>query len=923
MMKILTIIFCVVTYFSYGQKVTIEGKVYDESKGALPSATVMLLNRGDSSLVNFAVTNAEGLFQLKNVSAGDYQVKITFVGFQSYTKNIDVKDRSIQLGEIKMAVTTKELDELIIEGEKAPVTVKRDTIEFNASSFKTKPNANVEDLLKKLPGVEVENDGTVRAQGENVQRVTVDGREFFGRDPKLATRNLPADAVDKVQVFDKKSDQAVFTGIDDGQREKTINLELKEEKRNGAFGSLMAGAGTTDRIESKASINKFTKTKQMSFLGMGNNINEQGFSLDDYMNFSGSSQNMMGGGGAMRIEFNSDNQNGVPLNLGGGQNGITTNYAGGINLNKDFNSKLKAGGSYFYNHVDQDVKTTVDRINYLPNGSYSFNQKNLQRNVSDNHRLNLMVDHKIDSANSLKLTANISTTQSKQNTLSQSQTFNEFGLLQNESDRTVASEGSGLNFNSSLLFRHRFAKKGRSFSTNFNLSGSNMESDGEVGSFNQFYIGSGETQNLVQINAQKNKSLSYGVTSSYIEPLGGRKYLEVNYAYSVNTNDVNREVWDASAAPPTLDPLLSNKYSGEYVYNRPGLNLRIIRQKYNLSFGTAWQSTQLNGDLEDIKITKSFNNLLPVARFNYDFSNFKRMRLDYETSVQEPAIQDLQPVVNNNDPLNLVEGNPDLKPGYSHQLRSSFTLFDPGRFISFFSFIDANYTADAISSAVEVDENLVRTTKPVNVSSNYSINASLQFGFQLRKIKSRINLRTNTVAGRGITLLNAMENTIQRQTFGGSINYTLTLGDVYNLNLSTSMEEQQSRYDFGLQDQVFLNKTYEVESNLKFLKNFQWNARFRFIEYSSQTTGFSQEVPFLDLSISRFLLKNNVGELKIGVNNLLDRNVSITQTTNANYLEQRTANNLGRYFMISFTYALNKQFNPMTGAGSGRVMIRR
>jgi len=923
MNKILLAILCLGFGLSHAQKISIAGKVNDPTSSPLPSATVMLLTRSDSTLINFTVTDREGGFRLKNISKGAYLVQITYVGFQTIKKEIDANDTDVELGVVSMSTYTKQLDELIIEGEKAPVTVKRDTIEFNAGSFKTKANANVEDLLKKLPGVEVDNDGGIKAQGEDVQRVTVDGREFFGRDPKLATRNLPADAVDKVQVFDKKSDQAVFTGIDDGQREKTINLELKEEKRNGAFGSLMAGAGTTDRFESKASVNRFTKTKQLSFLGMGNNINEQGFSMDDYMNFSGASQQMMGRGGAMRIEINENNPNGVPLNMGGSQNGITTNYAGGVNFNKDFNPKLQAGGSYFFNNMDQDVTSTLNRINYLPSGNYTFDQTSRQRNVSNNHRVNFMLDQKIDSANSVKFNTNAAISDTRLNVFSQSETLDASGVKQNESSRTTTSNVNGVNFNSSLLYRHKFKRKGRSISANLSIGASDYENKGEIGSLNQFYTGTSETQNIAQSNTQSNNALSYGITTSYTEPLGGRKYLEVNYSYAVNKNNVDRGVWDVSGSQLTFDSLLSNKYNSEYVYNRPGLNLRLIRQKINFLIGASWQSTNLSGDLiyQDVAIDKSFENILPVMRFNYDFTNFKRLGLDFETSMQEPTIQELQPVLNNSDPLNLSIGNPDLRPGYSHQLRSTFTLFDPGTFINVFSFLTTTYTTNAISTSQEVDANLIRTTKPVNVSENYSVDGTIHFGFPLKQIKSRIGIRTSIVTANGITLLNNVENSIQRQTLGGMLRYSLTLGDVYSLDLSTSIQQQKSQYEFSFADQLFLNKTYEAESTLKFLKNYQLNGKFRFLDYSSKTTGFNRTVPLLDIWFSRFLLKNNTGELKFGVNNLLDRNVSITQTASTNYLEQRTSNNLGRYFMLSFTYALNKQLNPMSG--NRGHMIRR
>ncbi len=921
----LYLLICIGATTAYAQKITISGKVVDTLSAPLPSATVMLLNANDSSLVNFTVTNTDGSFKLKNINKGGYQLQITYVGFASYRKNFTAEDSDLNVGTISMTPQTKELDEIVIEGQRAPVTVKRDTIEFNAGSFKTKANANVEDLLKKLPGIEVENDGTVKAQGENVQRVTVDGREFFGRDPKVATRNLPADAVDKVQVFDKKSDQTLFTGIDDGQREKTINLELKEEKRNGAFGSLMAGAGTTDRLESKASINRFTKKKQLSFLGMGNNINDQGFSINDYLNFSGSAQQMMsGGGGAMRIEISDNNMNGVPLNMGN-QDGITSNYAGGVNYNRDFNNKTKAGGSYFGSHMNQNVATTIDRINYLPNGNYTFNQASKQRNISDGHRLNFSLDHQIDSANSLKLTANVGRSDTKQNTQSESYTYDESGQVQNESSRSTITESIGMSVNSEILYRHKFPRKGRSFSTNVTLGLNSSQSDGDIGSVNQFYVGPQEAQNIEQENLQETESVTLGVAASYTEPLGGRKYLEANYNYRISNNDVNREVWDVMGGTRVFDPQLSNQYTSEYIYNRPGLNLRLIRQKFNIMVGASYQNTTLKGNLiyQNVTIDKTFENLLPVVRFNYDFSNFKHLRLDYETSMQEPTIQELQPVLNNNDPLNLTIGNPDLKPGYSHQTRASFTFFDPASFINLFSFINVSYTTDAISTSQSVDAKLVRTTKPVNVSENYAVDANIHFGFPLKKLNSRFGIRTNALIGQQITLLNDSENPIQQRTIGGRISYTYTLKDFFMFDISTSLEQRQSLYEFNAADQLFLNKNHQAETNLTISKKYQVNVNFQYLDYSSQTTGFSQTVPLLDISFSRFLLKNNTGELKLGVKNLLDRNVSITQTANTNYLEQRTANNLGRYFMLSFTYALNKQLNPMIGGGRGGHFIRR
>lgn len=908
------------------QKFSIRGQATDTLKGGMPSATVMLLQAKDSALVSFGSTDRQGMFELKNVNRGNYHLKITFVGYATAFREIRADDFTnpvLDMGRLTMSPVSRELDELVVKGEKAPVTVKRDTIEFNAGSFKVKTNANVEDLLKKMPGMEVDTDGSIRAQGEQVQRVMVDGREFFGRDPKLATRNLPADAIDKVQVYDKKSDQAVFTGIDDGQREKTINLELKEEKRNGAFGNMMGGAGTEDRFQAKANINKFSKGDQLSFLGMGNNVNEQGFSMDDYMNFSGGSQQMAGaGGGRMTIQMDGNNLGGVPLNFGGRQNGIITNYAGGLNTNQDIGTKTKLGASYFYNNLNQNISQLLNRINYLPNGSYDFNQTSRQVNQSDNHRGNLTLDHQLDSANSFKFTASATLTNTEQTVQSLSRTYNVGDSLQNQSVRDSYTKGRSTNLNSSLLYRHRFAKKGRTLSATLSLGLSENNSDGTLQSTNEFYTLTTEKKIIAQTNNQKNQNQSYGAQFSYTEPLGGRKYLEVNYSIRTNRNDVIRDVYNVNAGVPVYNDTLSNRYKSNYVYNRPGFNLRMNRQKFNITVGASYQHTQLKGDLtlRDTSINRTFENILPVVRFNYDFSSLKHFRFDYETSMQEPSIQQLQPVIDNSDPLNLSSGNPNLRPAYAHQFRLNYTQFDPASSIGFFAFVNATYTTNAIAYSQTVNPvTLVRLTVPVNVADNFRVSGNFNFGFPIRKLSSRLSLGPTVSYVRGINLINLQENRSDQRTYGGTFRYDFTFKELLTLGLSANLSQNRTEYSFNTkQNQQYLNETYSSELNINFLKNYAFGGSYDFYHYRSQTTSFDQTIPIINLSISRYLLKNNAGELKFAVVNALDKSLGVSQTATSNYLQQETTNNLGRYYMISFTYALNKQLNPMGGGRGGR-----
>ncbi|HET9053943.1 MAG TPA: TonB-dependent receptor, partial [Cyclobacteriaceae bacterium] len=404
----------------YAQKITVKGKLVDSSEIPLPMATILFLNPKDSTLLNFGSTNKDGLFEVKNLNRAEYLFKVTYIAQAPLYVMISPKPEEviIDLGIQKMEPESTLLGEMEIRGARAPVTIKKDTIEFNAGSFKTQPNAVVEDLIKKMPGMEVDNDGTIRAQGETVQRVTVDGKEFFGRDPKLATRNLPADAVEKVQVFDRKSDQAQFTGIDDGQREKTINLELKEEKRNGMFGNAIGGYGTDNRFMGKLSLNRFSKGQQLSVVGTANNINEQGFSFDDYMTFTGGANAFAGGGGGTRtITIGGGGGGGAGMQLGGGQtNGLMNTYGGGVNFNKDLSRKTKLNANYFVNYLDHDIIQETDREYFNTTNFKYYRDSTIQRSTNLNHRLNVIVDHEFDSANSVKWTNSVtySDTESEQ-----------------------------------------------------------------------------------------------------------------------------------------------------------------------------------------------------------------------------------------------------------------------------------------------------------------------------------------------------------------------------------------------------------------------------------------------------------------------------------------------------------------------------
>ncbi|TAE35760.1 MAG: TonB-dependent receptor [Runella slithyformis] len=904
---------------SFAQKITFKGSVRDTANLPLEGATVMLMDPKDSSLVTFGRSQSGGNFELKNLDRQSYILKITFVGLRPYSQLIQPTDGD--LGEIKMQAIAKDLNEVVIRGERSPVTIKADTIEYNADSFKVQPNSVVEDLLKRLPGVEVARDGTVKAQGQEIRRVTVDGKEFFGRDPKLATKNLPADAVDKVQVFDRKSDQAQFTGIDDGQREKSINLTLKEDKKKGAFGSVNAGAGPDNRYSTRASINRFSKTKQLSFLGMGNNVNQQGFSISDYMNFSGGMQRMMAGGG-LRIQINAGEDSPIPLNVGGRNNGFVRSWGGGLNYNNQINKKTDLQSNYFFNDLSQVIDREVNQETFLPNGSFKTQQNTNQTTQNTTHRANITLDHKIDSLNSLKWTNNVSYASNVAQTGNSSRSFNQNGLLTNDGTRQSFSKGNNWRVNSELLWRHKFHKKGRTLSTNFTLGMDQNDRNGTLNAINGFYGANQQqlrTDTLRQTNTQANSRLNYGLTASFTEPLGKRKFLELNYALQQSRNDVNRQVFDVNqeSRMPRFNALLSNQFRNNFTYQRGGLNFRLAEKLYNFSAGLSLQQSKLEGDLilQKTQINRTFVNLLPNARFKYDFGSSRNLNLTYDTDVREPSIQQLTPIVDNSDPLNIVLGNPNLRPEYSHRTNFNFHHFNQLSFSNFMVFADLVYTTNKIANGQQIDDKLVRTYQPVNVKDDYMVNANISKGFRIKSIGTRVNISTNLLLNRGITPINGVDNLTRRLESRNTLRLEYRYKEAIDLSASAAIAYNQTAYSLNSAlNQSFVNQNYDVEGNFKLSKTVSLNTALDYSIYNFAASSFNQRVPLWNASISQFLLKNKRGELKLSVVDLLNKNVGISRSAQMNFLQDERIRSLGRYFLLSFTYNLKGLGRMPSGA---------
>ena len=914
----------------------VKGIVFDTiAKQPVAAATITVLQRSDSSLVTFTMTNSRGEFSLANVPYGDYRLLVTHVNYHNVNKFFTINDanNNVDFPNVEVSDKNKVLEEVVVMAEAPPVTLIGDTVQYNAGSFKTKPNAVVEDLLKKMPGIQVEKDGTVKAQGQTVNRVLVDGKEFFGNDPKIATKNLPADAVDKVQVYDKQSDMAQLTGFDDGQSEKTINLKLKKDKKKGVFGKVNAGGGTDGRYQGRFNVNSFKGARQMSVIGMGNNTNAEGFSFMDILSFSGG-KNQLGGGGGGGLNINISSNDPMAGAMGGGNNNaINTSWAGGANYNNIIGNKMEIQSNYFFSRYNPVTDQKLSRQYILPDSTYFYNQNSRTNNLSYSHRFNLTYDYLIDSMHSLKFTPTLSLQNAKNQSLSKYETLSEQLIRSNNGFSNNYAASDGYNFNGTLLFRKKFNRRGRTLSVSLGSTLNNSEGNGQLGSVNEFYNRSGlsvKTDSINQQSFSESEVRGYTTRAVYTEPLFKRSLVELSVSKNESRSVSDKVTYDfnqSSGKHDMINPLLTNNYENIYGTATAGIRVRTQKKKYNYSFGLTWQNADLKGTIKsgikDSVITKSFYNLLPNARFQYNFTRFKNLQLDYRASTNQPSVSQLQPIPDISNPLNIRMGNPNLKQEFTHRINASYTGINPFRNKSFFWFSSYSFTNNRIVNYDIIDSFGRKITTPVNVDGVYNLNNDLTVGLPLRFIKSSLNFNTGFGYSKSIQFINTVRNNIYNVSIDPGIEISKSFKDKLDLTLSGGFTYNKAKY--SLQSSLnnnYLTQDYGIDVGWQLPGNFYLSTDFRYTINSQRSAGFNAKVPLWNAAFSKLFLKYNRGEIKISVYDLLNENQAIVRNTNSNYIEDQNNRVLKRFFLLSFTYSLNKM-SANAGGGKENIIIRR
>jgi hypothetical protein len=915
------------SFFAFSQTTyTIKGSLIDTASATLPFASVFLLNPTDSSLVTYTKADDNGNFLFKNLKKTNYLLKATYVGYLPYQIFVKFNNEPlVEVGKLKLKSIQKDLFEVVVRTAKAPLTIKGDTIEYDARKFKVPPGSTVEDLLRRLPGMQIDAEGNIKSQGKEVKKVLVDGKRFFGDDPKLATKNLPAEAINKVQVYNDASEQSKLTGVDDGKKEKTVNLELKEEFKKGGFGKGTVGAGSDERVMAKFNYNKFDSKNQFAVVGFGNNINQSGLSNNDYQDFKGSqsynwNDNADFGfsmGGNRFIYFTDDDEGTeVPRSWGPGQ-GLSKNLAGGVNYNYD-TKKTKVSTNYFYNNSVQNLNQIIRSQNFLPTTNYFINDSTLNQNISTNHRMSFRFEKQIDSLNTLLL--NVNSKIGIRDLMSEN--YTSYSNKNNEKFRNQDLGNEYLNNNmtlaSSLIYRHKFKKKGRNFalSGTFNKNKNNQDAkpkskieqlkvNGE-----NFLLGATNLNIVQNIDAVTNSDeLKSSVL--YIEPLSKKLFLEAFFNTSKLNQIVDRNVFDI------FDPnnksridSLSRYFDNNIGSNRLGSSLRFNNKGINLSVGLAAQRIFINGAFYGAKgqtsiatIKNPYDAFVPNVSLNVELKNNKYVNMGYSKGFNAPKIKDLQPFKDNTNPLVIREGNPDLKPTTSHELEAGFGLYNPVSFVNLWSNVTYTYYQNQVIYNQQVSEGLRTILRPENITGGQNVGYYFNFGFPIKKTKIAASIDSYSNFGKNPQYINNVLNTSITNNFNLGLRFDLTPVDWFTMFFNVGAGSGGAKYsEFSSQNQKFTNNTASANLILQMPKLVFFTADFKYNQYKNIGLNFDQKIPILNLSTYKVIGKAKKSEIRLSLYDAFKRNLGVNQSAFQNVVSKTVTQTLSRYFMVSYTY---------------------
>jgi hypothetical protein len=904
----------------------VKGILRDASDNTpIPNATVKLSSADSSAQTFTSVSNTKGLFIFNEVPSGNYTLTATSIGYEPAVKIITIDANTNDLGVITISKGAKTLQTVIVNGAPPPVKQNNDTLDYAASQFKVNPDATSEDLIKKMPGITVDKSGTVTAQGETVKKVTVDGRDFFGDDATATLRNLPAEVIDKIQVFDKLSDQAQLTGFDDGNTTKAINIVTKKDMRTGNFGRVFAGYGTDDRYSAGGNVSFFNNARRISLVGLFNNVNQQNFSSQDLLGVTSSGNRGGGGrrGGGGGGNFRGGGSDNFTV---GQQNGIAKTNAFGINYSDAWGKKIDVTGSYFFNNSNTSNNQTLNQQNIIKQDSSNYYDENtLSDNKNYNNRANFRLTYRIDSNNSILVTSGLNFQNNNSINFVHGINYldaNKQNII-SKTDNDLNSNFHGNNLSNTVLFRHSFLKRGRSISLGITNSVSDKVGDNYLTAVNTYYKSTIVTDSLQQLSNQQNHNNKYSFNLVYTEPVGKKGQLQANYNPSFSNNNADQETFNydnGSAKYSLLDTSLSNKFDNTYNTQNAGITYRHGDRNNMIAAGISYQYSELKSDQvfpQVSHIDNSYSNILGNVFSRFKLSSKSNLRIIYRGSVSPPSVTQLQNVINNSNQFFYSTGNPDLQQQYTNNLITRYNYTNSVKGQSFFANIffqtinnyvaNATYTASkdsALSNTITLFKGS-QISKPVNLNGYISARSFFTFGMPIKFLKSNLNWNAGISYAKLPGLLNNVSNISKTYNYnlGAVLSSNISEYVDFNLSYSANINTVKNSIQPSLNNNYF-TQSAGISANLLTKKGLFFNNDLTNEYYKGLSGGYNTNYWLWNIAVGQKFLKNQAGELKLSVFDLLKQNKSITRNVTESYIQDVQNQVLQQYFMLTFTYKL-------------------
>lgn len=918
------LVLCASSLFAQKQYL-IKGTVTDSmATYKMVNTSISVLNEKDSILVKYIRADAEGNFILNSPKSGRFILLVTYPGYADYVENfvLDSVNTTKDFGSINLILKATLLQDVIIQGKVASIKIKGDTTEYNAGSYSIAPNSKVEDLLKQLPGIQVDKDGKITAQGETVNKVLVDGEEFFGDDPTLVTKNIRGDMVDKVQLYDKKSDQATFTGIDDGEKSKTINIKLKEDKKNGYFGKVEGGVGTDKFFNNQAMFNAFKGKQKFAAFGIFGNTGQTGLGWQDRDKYGGSGNNMeiSDDGGIMFFSGGGDDFDSFDGQYNG--QGIPSANSGGLHYENKWDSDKHAINSN-YKAGSVGIEGTRDNLiqNNLPGGLINSTSNQKFDNMMFRQKGDVTYTIKLDTTSTLKVSIDGTIKNSKTSDDFISASLREDNSFLNSGIRTLTNDADQQLFNANALWTKKLKKKGRTLSVNVKQAINENDTKGFLNSTNEFFNEQSDLDSTQVINQYKTNYTSsavFNTNMTYTEPLSKMMSLILNYSLGINNSSSDRKSFNQSVSGQydILDKAFSNDFELDQLSNQGGATFNLKMSKSTINFGTKISGVRFQqfDAYTDKTFKRNFINWNPQASFQYRFSQQKSMRFSYYGNTTQPGIDQIQPVRVNTDPLNITLGNPDLRPSFSSNLSMGYNSY---KILSDqYIYMNGGYsfTANPIINLTTTDQAGKNTYQSINLGSKNPYNFYFSSAFS-RKIKGPdisvgIDLDANgnvnyTMVSNGIK---TELNTTKSSTYSGGLNFSkykdkkysfrISGGPSYNV-ITSSLQTRVDNKGWGIQGNgsfnVYLPGKIELSTD-------------GYYQYTGKTQTFDQDLERLivNSSVSKKFFKQENLMLSLSGRDLLNQNVGFSRYASGNMVTQNSYTTIQRYFMCTLSWDFSK-----------------